>query len=72
MSLYIEVFQLINEGTIIEWEYYHLVASHKLMELGITHQQLLISQKERQPDDNDVYLLADHKTTVKQFSSLPS
>lgn len=40
------------------------------MALGINHQQLLVSQKERHRDD--IYLLAeDENTILKEFSSLP-
>ena len=34
----------------IDLEYYHVAATIKLMAMGTDHQQLLTSQKERQPD----------------------
>lgn len=45
------------------------VNPHKLVDLGINHQQLLVSQKERQPDYM-YFLIEDQNTFTKEFSSL--
>lgn len=40
---------------------------HKLVDLGINHQQLLVSQKERQPDY--MYFMIEDQNTFTKFSS---
>lgn len=45
-----EIFQLINEEEMVELEYHYFANLNKSMDLGFSHQCLLISKKERQPN----------------------